>query len=83
MLSTVVRRERETVIRPFDDRIVFLEPRETEDGVVADSGGVEGDKLFMVADLDLDGNIVSDFSATGGFSVREDELHRFGLDSKR
>ena len=62
---------------------MLLEPREAKDGVVADSGGVEGDEFFVVADLDLDGNIVSDFSATGGFSVRENELHRFGLDSKR
>ena len=62
---------------------MFLEPGETEDNVVADSGGVKGDEFFVVADLDLDRNIVSDFSATGGFAVREDELHGFGLDSKR
>ena len=62
---------------------MFLKPGETEDDVVADSGGVEGDEFFVVADLDLDGNIVSDFSATGGFAVRKDGLNGFGLDSKR
>jgi hypothetical protein len=56
---------------------------ETQDGIIADGGRVESDKLFVVANLNFNRDLMGDFSTAGGFAVYQDELHSFGLGSKR